>query len=181
MLRSGGTVGRGSPGHEEYDRVLTECIEKRLRYNTLPLTAEERRTALSDLLGYEVDAHTKVVPPFHCDQGFNIRLGRNVLINYDCVLLDTGDISIGDNVLIGPGSRLVTARHSLKAEERRDWSVSCSPIRIEEDVWLGAGVVVLPGVTIGARSVIGAGSVVTKDIPADVIAAGNPARVVRPL
>ncbi|MCL2031874.1 MAG: sugar O-acetyltransferase [Methanomassiliicoccaceae archaeon] len=181
VLRSGKAVGRGSPCHDDYDRALTECIEKRLRYNTLSFTAEERRAALSDLLGYPVDEHTKVVPPFHCDQGFNIKLGKNVLINYDCIFLDTGEISIGDNVLIGPGSKLVTAKHSLEAEKRRDWAVSCSPIRIEEDVWMGAGVVVLPGVTVGARSVIGAGSVVTKDVPPDVIAAGNPARIVRSL
>ena len=181
ILRSGRTVGRGTPGHEDYDRALNECIEKRLRYNTLPLTPEERRAALSDLLGHQVDEDTKVIPPFHCDLGFNIRLGNNVLINYDCVLLDTGEIFIGDNVLIGPGSKIVTANHPIEYEKRRDWSVSCVPVKIEEDVWIGAGVVVLPGVTIGARSIIGAGSVVTKDIPPDTVAVGNPARIIRSL
>jgi maltose O-acetyltransferase len=181
ILRTGGTVGRDTPGHDEYDRALTECIEKRRRYNTQPLSAEERRAALSDLLGYPVDEMTKVVPPFHCDQGFNIKLGKNVLINYGCVLLDTGEIRIGDNVLIGPGVKIVTAKHSLNADERRDWSVSCSPVRMEEDVWVGAGAVILPGVTIGARSVIGAGSVVTKDVPPDVVVGGNPAKVIRSL
>jgi len=181
VLRTGGAVGRFSPGHEDYDRSLAECIEKRRRYNTEPFTAEERRAALSDLLGYPVDELTKVVAPFHCDQGFNIKVGKNVLINYDCVLLDTAEIRIGDNVLIGPGTKIVTAKHPLNAEERRDWTVSGSPIRIEEDVWIGAGAVILPGVTIGARSVVGAGSVVTKDVPPDSVVAGNPAKIIRNL
>ena len=181
IFRSGGTVGRDTPNHDEYNRALEECIEKRRRYNTLPFTPEERKAALSDLLGYQVDDRTKVVPPFHCDLGTNIKLGKNVLINYDCVLLDTGEISIGDNTLIGPGTKIVTANHPLEAEKRRDWSVSCVPIKIEESVWIGAGVVILPGVTVGARSVIGAGSVVTKDVPPDSVVAGNPTRVMRSL
>jgi len=181
ILRSGKTVGSNTPGHDVYNRALEECIVKRLRYNTQPLTPEERRAALSDLFGYQVDDRTKVVPPFHCDLGFNIKLGTNVLINYDCVLLDTGEISIGDNTLIGPGTKIVTAKHSLDAEKRKDWAVSCAPIKIEESVWIGAGAVILPGVTIGARSVIGAGSVVTKDVPSDTIVAGNPARIIKSL
>ncbi|MDR1690845.1 MAG: sugar O-acetyltransferase [Candidatus Methanoplasma sp.] len=179
ILKSGGTVGIGTPGHDVYNMALAECVEKRIRYNTTPLSIEERRAALSDLLGQPVDERTKVVPPFHCDLGFNIKLGNNVLINYDCILLDTGEISIGDNVLIGPGTKIVTAKHPMAAEKRRDWSVSCEPVRIEEDVWIGAGAVILPGVTVGARSIVGAGSVVTKDVPPDTVVAGNPARVLR--
>jgi len=181
IFRSGKAVGRDTPNHDEYNRALEECILKRLRYNTLPLTPEERKDALSDLLGYQIDDDTKVVPPFHCDLGTNIKLGKNVLINYDCVLLDTGEISIGDNTLIGPGTKIVTAVHSLEAEKRKDWSVSCVSVKIEESVWIGAGAVILPGVTIGARSVIGAGSVVTKDVPSDTLAVGNPARILRKL
>ena len=181
VLKSGKAVGRDTPGHDAYDRALTECMEKRLVYNTSQLSAEERKAVLSDLLGYQVDAGTKVVPPFHCDLGFNIKLGKNVLINYDCILLDTGEISIGDNTLIGPGTKIVTANHPHDAEKRRDWSVSCSPVKIEEDVWIGAGVIVIPGVKIGARSIIGAGSVVTKDVPSDTVVAGNPAKILRKL
>jgi len=181
LLRSGKTVGRDTPGHDTYNKSLDECIEKRRIYNTMPLTSDERHAALSDLLGYQVDEHTKVVPPIHCDLGFNIKLGKNVLINYNCIFLDTGEISIGDNTLIGPGTKIVTANHSMDAEKRRDWAVSCIPVKIEEDVWIGAGAVILPGVTIGARSVIGAGSVVTRDVPSDTVAAGNPARILRSL
>ena len=181
IFRSGGWVGRNTPDHEVYDRTLYECIEKRRIYNTLPLTPKERRDALSDLLGYQVDEQTKVVPPFHCDLGFNIKLGKNVLINYDCIFLDTAEISIGDNTLIGPGTKIVTASHPLDAARRRDWSVSGKPVKIEEDVWIGAGAVIIPGVTVGARSVIGAGSVVTKDVLSDTVVAGNPAQFIREL
>lgn len=181
ILRNGGWVGSDTPDHEAYDRMLCECMEKRRIYNTVRLTPEERRAMLSDLLGRPADAGTKVVPPFHFDLGFNIKLGRNVLINYDCVLLDTAEISIGDNTLIGPGTKIVTASHPLDAEKRRDWTVSGKPVRICEDVWIGAGAIILPGITVGARSVIGAGSVVTKDVPQDAVAAGNPCRVIREL
>jgi maltose O-acetyltransferase len=181
ILRSGGSVGRDTPGHEEYDQELIKCIEKRRIYNTMPLTPDERTRVLSDLLEHQVGDNTKVVPPFHCDLGFNIKLGKNVLINYDCILLDTAEISVGDNTMIGPGSKIVTASHPIDAEKRKDWSVSGRPVKIEEDVWIGAGVIVLPGVTVGARSIIGAGSVVTKDVPSDVIVAGNPARIIRAL
>lgn len=181
VLRSGDIVGRYTPGHEEYNKALADCVDKRIRYNSCVLGDSERRELLSDILGYSIDDNTRIVPPFHCDLGFNIKLGKNVLINYDCVLLDCGEISIGDNVLIGPGVKIVTADHPLEAEKRRDWEVFCAPIRIEEDVWIGAGAVILSGVTIGARSVIGAGSIVTKDVPSDTIVAGNPARVIRSL
>jgi maltose O-acetyltransferase len=178
VLRSGNNVGRDTPGNDVYNRALAECVEKRRIYNTMPLTADERKTVLSDILGYHIDDLTKVVPPFHCDLGFNIKLGKNVLINYDCILLDTGEISIGDNTLIGPGTKIVTANHPHDAEKRRDWSVSCDPIKIEEDVWIGAGAIILPGITVGARSIVGAGSVVTKDVSPDTVVAGNPARAI---
>ena len=181
ILKEGGTIGRDTPGHDEYARVLDEVIEKRRRFNTESLTTEERRELISDILGYQVHKTTRVVPPFHCDLGTNIKLGKNVLINYDCILLDTALITIGDNTLIGPGSKIVTASHPLEPEKRRDWSVSGKPITIGEDVWLGAGVIIVPGVTVGARSIIGAGSVVTKDVPPDSIAVGNPAKVIRKL
>lgn len=181
LLRSGGAVGKNTPGHDEYNAALEACTGKRVRYNSSILSDKERSILLSEMLGYEVDEGTRVAPPFHCDLGFNIKLGKNVLINYDCVLLDCGEISIGDNTLIGPGVKIVTADHPYDAKERRDWSVTCAPIRIGEDVWIGAGAIILSNVTVGDRSIIGAGSVVTRDVPADTIVAGNPAKVIRDL
>lgn len=118
-------------------------------------------------------------PPFNCDHGHGIRLGENVFVNYGCIMLDGGLITIGNNTQIGPGCRLVTPNHPMNYIERRKPQECCHPITIGEDCWLGAGVVVCPGVKIGNRCVIGAGSVVVKDIPDDSLAVGNPAHVVR--
>eukprot|EP01035_Chromulina_nebulosa_P008903 gene8903-12034_t len=120
-------------------------------------------------------------PPFFCDYGSNIVLGTKVFFNFNCVVLDVMPVIIGDNVLFGPAVHIYTATHPISAAERRKWLESARPITIGSDVWVGGGAVICPGVTIGDRSVIGAGSVVTRDIPADVFAAGNPARVVRRL
>ncbi len=122
-----------------------------------------------------------VMPEFTCDYGYNIRLGRNVFINYHCIFLDCAPIDIGNDVQIGPAVQLYTAQHPLEADVRRSGLESARPIRIGNDVWVGGGAVVLPGVTIGDRSVVGAGSVVVHSIPADCVVAGNPARVVRTL
>ncbi len=180
-LRSGRPLGRDTPGIDDYNKALESCLERCTIYNTSPLSLDERKDALSKIVGYKVGDLVKVIPPFHCDLGFNIKLGNNVLINYGCMLQDCGEIVIGDNVMIGPGVKIVTAKHPYEAEKRRDWSVTCSPIEIKEDVWIGAGAIILSGVTIGARSIVGAGSVVTKDVPPDTIVAGNPAKIIREL
>lgn len=139
----------------------------------------ERRLILENLLGYASDVW--VQPPFFCDYGSNIVLGSKVFFNFNCVVLDVMPVTIGDNVLFGPAVQIYTAMHPLSAEERRQWREYAKPVRIESDVWVGGGAVICPGVTIGPRSVIGAGSVVTRSIPADVLAAGNPCRVIRAL
>jgi len=181
ILRSGGEINNDTPDKAEYTDALLNAEMLRIEYNSTVLSASDRRDLLSKIVGYEVDSEVRVVPPVYFDFGFKIKLGKGVLVNYDCSLLDTGDITIGDNVLIGPGSKIVTASHPFDLERRRKLGTSCKPVVIKDDVWLGAGVIVLPGVTIGARSIIGAGAVVTKDIPDDVVAVGNPARVIRDL
>ncbi len=118
--------------------------------------------------------------PFHCDYGYNIICGKNVYFNTNCVVLDAGIVNIGDNVLIGPNTQIYTSTHPLNAIERLKFQFT-KPITIGNDCWIGGNVVICPGVTIGSRSVIGAGSVVTKDIPSGVLAAGNPAKVIRKL
>jgi len=117
-------------------------------------------------------------PPFFCDYGSNIELGERVFFNFNCVVLDVCRITIGDFTLFGPGVQILTPMHPLNAELRRKQEFG-KPISIGADVWVGGGALILPGVRIGSRTVIGAGSVVTRDVPDSVFAAGNPCRVVR--
>ncbi len=140
---------------------------------------EERGQLLEELLGKKTDVW--IQPPFYSDYGTNIVLGKKVFFNFNCVVLDVMSVTIGDNVLFGPAVQIYTATHPISAVERRKWLESAKPITIGSDVWVGGGAIICPGVTIGDRSIIGAGSVVTKDIPADVVAAGNPCRVIRSL
>ena len=129
----------------------------------------------------ENGADTVIRPPFACDYGANIRLGRNGFVNFNCVFLDCAPIEIGDDLQMGPAVQLYTAEHPLDAATRRSGLESARPIRIGNDVWIGGGVIILAGVTIGDGVVVGAGSVVTRDVPAARIVAGNPARIVRSL
>lgn len=140
---------------------------------------EERRRILTQLLGVETDAW--VQPPFFCDYGTNIRLGSKVFFNFNCVVLDVMPITIGSNVLFGPSVQIYTATHPIDAETRRKWLEFAKPAKIGSDVWIGGGAIVCPGVSIGDRTVIGAGSVVTRDVPEGVLAAGNPCKVIRSL
>lgn len=120
-----------------------------------------------------------IQPPFYCDYGYHIFLGKNVMLNYDCVILDVCPVMIGDDTIIGPGTHIYTAMHSMDSEERKNYIEFGKPVTIGSNVWIGGHVTILPGVTIGSNSVIGAGSVVTKDIPENVIAYGNPCVVVK--
>jgi maltose O-acetyltransferase len=126
-----------------------------------------------------VDSSSIVIFPFRCDLGFSIRIGKNVIVNYDCTFLDTAPITVGHHSKIGPGCHLVTADHPRDYIERRGHKVRGLPITIGKDCWIGANVTIVPGVTIGDRSIIGAGSVVTKDVPADSVYAGNPAHSIK--
>jgi maltose O-acetyltransferase len=139
-----------------------------------------RRMLLEALLGH-VGANVEIVGPFFCDYGDQITLEDGVYMNFNATLLDVAPILVKRGAMFGPGVQLLTATHTLDAETRRRGLELGKPITIGEDVWLGGGVIVCPGVTIGDRTVVGAGSVVTKDLPADVVAVGNPARVVKSL
>jgi maltose O-acetyltransferase len=122
-----------------------------------------------------------VEPPFFCDYGDNIRLGDRVYFNTNCVVLDAAEVTIGSDVLFGPNVQVYAATHPLEYEVRRTGLELGRPITVGDDVWIGGGAILCPGVRIGARSVIGAGSVVTRDVPEGVVAAGNPCRIVRSL
>ena len=151
------------------------------RYSQMdPTDWEGREALLRELLGH-LGEDSWIEQPFHCDYGTQISLGDRVFINYDCIFLDVAPITIGDRVLIAPRVGLYTAGHPLVPEARAVDLEFGRPIVIEDGVWLGGGAVVLPGVTVGAGTVVAAGAVVTRDLPAGVLAAGNPCRVVRPL
>ena len=141
---------------------------------------QDRRLLLERLIG-EVGPHTELRPPVYVDYGAHIRIGARCFANYGLVALDVADIVIGDDVQIGPNVQLLTPTHPLEPTPRREKWEAGQPITIGDNVWLGGGVIVLAGVTIGADTVVGAGSVVTRDLPAGVVAVGNPARVVRQL
>ena len=160
---------------KEQNRAKQLCWE----YNqTAPNEQKKRREILQKLLG-TCDPMTGIEPDFHCDYGFNIHTHGLVVINYNCVILDTSPVHIGGGTFIAPGVCLACAGHAIDPVQRSQGIGTSAPITIEENVWIGANVTVCGGVTIGAGSVIGAGSTVTKDIPSGVVAAGTPCRVIR--
>ena len=174
-----GELYRSSDGELVADRRHAQDILT--HYNALSGADQATLTArLREVVG-TVGEGTVILPSFSCDYGYNIHLGKNVFVNYQCVFLDCARIDIGDDVQIGPAVQLYTAQHPLDPAVRRSYLESAKPIRIGNDVWIGGAVVVLPGVTVGDRSVVGAGTVVVRDVPPDTVVVGNPARVVRTL
>lgn len=148
-------------------------------FNSLrPNQIDERNEILKRLLGKTKDKYF-IEPPFRCDYGYNIEIGENFYSNYNLIILDCAPVKIGDNVLIGPNVSIYTAGHPLHYEIRNQEYEYAFPIIIGDNVWIGGNVVINPGVSIGENSVIGSGSVVTKDIPNNVIAIGNPCKVLR--
>src|SRR5476651_1720130 len=170
---------------ELYDPLDDELVQARVRARDLcqDLNAtrerdlDARRSILKQLLGQGGES-VWMQPPFFCDYGSNILLGERVFFNFNCVVLDVCMVKIGDFTLFGPSVQIYTATHPMNHELRRKQEFA-KPIEIGSDVWVGGGAIICPGVKIGSKSVIGAGSVVTRDIPAGVFAAGNPCRVIR--
>lgn len=166
-----------------YDRQLLEemakCKDLCHEYNLLPPSrTEEKKRLLVILLG-SVKGSAVIQAPFWCDYGYNIELGENFYANHNCVMLDGAKISFGDNVFVGPDCGFYTAGHPIDAERRNKGLEYAYPISVGSNVWFGGGVKVMPGVKIGNGVVIGSGSIVTKDIPDNVVAAGNPCRILR--
>jgi maltose O-acetyltransferase len=147
---------------------------------SLPTESQKRREIIRSLFG-SVGQKFDIRPPFYCDYGCHIYVKENLFINYDCMILDCNEVLIGSNVMFAPKVQIYTAYHPVDVEMRRVALEMAAPITIGDDVWLGGGVIVCPGVTIGNNTTIGAGSVVTKDIPANVVAVGNPCKVLRRL
>ena len=156
-----------------------ECKELCRDYNDLrPRQTEEREALLRKILG-EVKTGILIEQPFYCDYGYNIKVGNNFYANFNLVILDEAPVIFGDNVFVAPNCGFYTAGHPLDAERRNKGLEYARPIKVGDNVWFGAAVTVLPGVTIGDNCVIGAGSVVTKDIPAHSLAVGNPCKVIK--
>lgn len=158
---------------------LTKSRDLCFEYNyTLPSNSEKKRDIINKLLGHVPESAT-ITSPFWCDLGYNIEVGENFFSNYNCVMLDCAKITFGDNVFIAPDCGFYTAGHPIDSECRNKGLEYAHPIVVGNDVWIGGGTKVMPGVTIGNNVVIAAGSIVTKDIPDNVVAAGVPCKVIR--
>lgn len=156
-------------------RELTRALSNAGEYDY-----EQKKKIYQELFG-SFGENLEIEPGFQCDVGYNIHIGENVLLNFDCIILDYARVTIGNHVLCGPRAGLYTVNHSLDPEARKAGVCTAKPISIGDNVWLGGDVKIMGGVTIGENTVIGAGSVVTNDIPANVIAAGVPCKVIRQL
>lgn len=170
-----GELYHASDAEIQADNLAT--MEWLTRYNTtLAWSADVRHALLQERLAL-VGENTVIRPPFHCDYGFNISLGRSVFINFNCTILDVVPVSIGDFTKIGSGVQILAADHPRDPALRKTGVESGMPITIGSNVWIGAGALILPGVTVGDDAIIGAGSVVTRDVPAGATVMGNPARL----
>lgn len=174
---------------ELYDANYNDELEKeRLKAkdlcyeynNIMPSDLEKREELIKKIIG-KVDKEFRIEQPFWCDYGYNIEIGKNFYSNHDLIILDAAKVKFGDNVFIAPNCGFYTAGHPLDVERRNKGLEYAKPIEIGNNVWIGGNAIVLPGVKIGDNSVIGAGSVVNKDIPSNCVAVGNPCRVIKEL
>ncbi len=175
------TQQKYSPMDKELSDLREQARHILHKFNATRPTEKKLRRKLITELFKAPSVSTWIEPPFHCDYGENISIGEKVFFNFDCIILDTAQVTIGDRVLLGPKVQVYCAHHPLDAKERATFIETALPVTIGDDVWIGGGAIICPGVTIGDRSVIGAGSVVTKDIPSDVVAVGNPCKVIKQL
>ena len=168
------------PGEDEIMREQLDCIEKLYDFNaTRPHELEMRAKMLKEMFA-EIGEGCYIEPPLHSNWGgHHVHFGKNVYANFNLTLVDDTHIYVGDNTMFGPNVTLATAGHPILPELREQGYQYNAPVRIGKNCWLGAGVIVLPGITIGDNVVIGAGSVVTKDLPSDVVAVGNPCKILR--
>lgn len=161
----------------EREKAKDLCYE----FNNLkPSNREKQKKILKELLG-KTKENFRIEQPFMCDYGYNIEIGENFYSNHNLIILDANKVIFGDNVFIAPNCGFYTAGHPLDFETRNKGLEYAKPIRVGNNVWIGGNVIVLPGVTIGSNTVIGAGSIVTKDIPSNVVAVGNPCKVIKKL
>ena len=178
------------------DPELTNIIKRARKltkaYNSTPFDNETKKAEILTKLFHKIGSNVKIDMPFYCDYGVNTTIGNNVIININCTFVDCNKITIGNNVLIASNVQIYTATHPVETQKRlrTNWDPNNNkpffrtyalPVTIEDNVWIGGGAIILPGVTIGKNSVIGAGSVVVKNIPENSVAVGNPCKVIRKL
>lgn len=175
--RAGMPVSIDEPDYPVINEIISEAHRLCGELNTGYHSPDEVRRIFSEISKTPFDPTLRLNPPFHALFGRNIRLGKNVFINTGCTFMDRGGITLGDEVFLGPNVSLITTNHQIPPALRR--TTVSRPITLGRRVWIGAGALILPGVTVGENSIIGGGAVVTHDIPANAIAVGNPARVLR--
>ena len=177
---AGEVISLDDPDYPQIYAVIRRAIRLSSELNALRVDDNEQvNRVFGELINQPVDATFFLIPPFYTDFGHNIRIGRNVFVNHACTFMDRGGITLEDDVLIGPKVNLITSNHPTEPGQRR--STISRPIVIRRGAWLGANATVMPGVTIGENAIVGAGAVVTKDVPTNCLAAGVPARVVKRL
>jgi len=175
-LQSGETVPFNDPHYPMIYEMASRTMKLSAELNT-STDSDHIRQLLGKITDNQLDASTTVLTPFYINLGMFTKLGKNVFINHDCSFLDIGGITIEDDVLIGPKVSLITESHPLNPSERQ--ALIVKPVVIKRNAWLGAGATILPGVTVGENAVVAAGSVVSKDVPANTVVAGVPARVIK--
>ena len=176
-MRRGELIRLDDPEYAVIGDLIARAFRITGELNTGYHDAEETRAMMSDLTGEEIDETTWIVPPFYTDFGRFTRFGRHAFVNCGCTFMDRGGITIEDEVLIGPGVKLITENHAEEPELRQH--VRSHPIVIRRKAWIGAGATVLPGVTVGENAIVAAGAVVTRDVPANAVVGGVPARFIR--
>ena len=175
---AGEIIRLDDPEYPQIYAVIRKALRITSQLNSMTVDDEDEvRRVFSQLINQEVDKTFFLIPPFYTDFGHNIRIGKNVFVNFDCAFMDRGGITLEDNVLVGPKVSLITTNHPLEPAQRK--STYSKPILIQKNAWIGANATVMPGITIGENAVVAAGAVVTKDVAANTIVAGVPARVVK--
>lgn len=176
-LQAGELLRKDDPEYSKFGEVVGRAIRLCVQMNATATDVDQVRRQLSTIIGTEIDESTTIFPPFHTNFGRFIRLGKNIFINHACSFLDIGGITIEDDVQIGPRVNLTSENHPLDPADRT--TLIPRPIVIKRNAWLGAGATILPGVTVGENAVVAAGAVVSRDVPANTVVAGVPARVVK--
>jgi acetyltransferase-like isoleucine patch superfamily enzyme len=177
---AGETISIDDPDYPQIYAIIRKAIRITSELNALAVESNEQvNRVFGELINQPVDETLFLIPPFYTDFGHNIRIGKNVFVNHACTFMDRGGITLEDNVLVGPKVNLITTNHPTEPGQRR--STISLPIVLKQGAWIGANVTVMPGVTIGENAIVGAGAVVTKNVAANTIVAGVPARVVKHL